>query len=51
MYVGMYLTLAAPSLYTINPLVILAAIFVIAVHHGIVRVKAITGGRYSAERV
>lgn len=39
MYVGMYLTLAASSLYTINPLVILAALFVIAIHHGIVRAE------------
>jgi protein-S-isoprenylcysteine O-methyltransferase Ste14 len=36
MYVGVYLTIAASTLYTINPLVILTGVFVIAVHHRIV---------------
>jgi protein-S-isoprenylcysteine O-methyltransferase Ste14 len=39
MYVGVYLTIAASSLYTINPLVILTGVFVIAVHHRIVRAE------------
>jgi protein-S-isoprenylcysteine O-methyltransferase Ste14 len=39
MYVGVYLTIAASALYTINPLVILLGIFVIAVHHRIVRAE------------
>jgi protein-S-isoprenylcysteine O-methyltransferase Ste14 len=39
MYVGMYMTIAASSLYTINPLVILTGVFIIAVHHGIVRAE------------
>ncbi len=36
MYVGMYATIAASALYTVNPLVILLGVFVIAVHHTIV---------------
>ena len=36
MYVGVYLTIAASALYTVNPLVILLGAFVIAVHHRIV---------------
>src|SRR5512136_1208464 len=36
MYVGVYLTIAASSLCTANPLVILLGVFVIAVHHRIV---------------
>jgi protein-S-isoprenylcysteine O-methyltransferase Ste14 len=36
MYVGVYLTIAASTLYTANPLVILLGLFVIAVHHRIV---------------
>jgi protein-S-isoprenylcysteine O-methyltransferase Ste14 len=39
MYVGVYLTIAASSLYTVNPLVILMGVFIIAVHHGIVRAE------------
>jgi protein-S-isoprenylcysteine O-methyltransferase Ste14 len=39
MYVGVYLTIAASTLYTLNPLVILPGVFVIAVHHGIVRAE------------
>ena len=36
MYVGVYLTIAASTLYTANPIVILLGVFVIAVHHRIV---------------
>lgn len=36
MYVGVYMTIAASTLYTTNPLVILLGVFVIAVHHRIV---------------
>jgi len=36
MYVGMYATIAASILYTLNPLVFLLGVFVIAVHHEIV---------------
>ena len=36
MYAGMYATVAASVVYTANPLVILAGVFVIAVHHRIV---------------
>jgi protein-S-isoprenylcysteine O-methyltransferase Ste14 len=36
MYVGVYATLLAGVLYTRNPLVLLAAAFVVAVHHRIV---------------
>ena len=36
MYVGVYATLLAAVLYTRNPLVLLAAVFVVAVHHRIV---------------
>jgi protein-S-isoprenylcysteine O-methyltransferase Ste14 len=36
MYVGMYATVAASALYTLNPLVILLGIFVIVVHQKIV---------------
>jgi protein-S-isoprenylcysteine O-methyltransferase Ste14 len=39
MYVGVYLTIAASTLYTLNPLIILLGIFVIAVHHRIVRAE------------
>ena len=39
MYIGVYLTIAASTLYTLNPLVILLGVFVIAVHHGIVRAE------------
>jgi protein-S-isoprenylcysteine O-methyltransferase Ste14 len=37
MYVGMYLTIAASSLYTVNPLIVLTGVFVTAVHHRIIR--------------
>ena len=36
MYLGVYATIAATVLYTLNPLVILPGIFIIAVHHRIV---------------
>lgn len=36
MYLGVYATLLAAVLYTLNPLVLLAALFVAAVHHRIV---------------
>ncbi|MCL5278438.1 MAG: DUF1295 domain-containing protein [Planctomycetes bacterium] len=36
MYVGVNATLLASVLYTLNPLVLLAALFVVAVHHRIV---------------
>jgi protein-S-isoprenylcysteine O-methyltransferase Ste14 len=36
MYVGMYATVVASALYTLNPVVILLGAFVIAIHHSIV---------------
>jgi protein-S-isoprenylcysteine O-methyltransferase Ste14 len=36
MYVGVYATIVASSLYTLNPVVILLGAFVVAVHHAIV---------------
>jgi protein-S-isoprenylcysteine O-methyltransferase Ste14 len=36
MYLGVYATLLAAVLYTLNPIVLLLAVFVIAVHHKIV---------------
>jgi protein-S-isoprenylcysteine O-methyltransferase Ste14 len=36
MYVGMYATMVASGLYTLNPVVMLLAVFVIAIHHSIV---------------
>jgi protein-S-isoprenylcysteine O-methyltransferase Ste14 len=36
MYVGVYATIIASSLYTLNPVVILLGAFVVAVHHAIV---------------
>ena len=36
MYLGMYATLLAPVLYTLNPILLLVAIFVMAVHQKIV---------------
>ena len=36
MYVGMNATIAAASLYTLNPVVILLTVFVVTVHHRIV---------------
>lgn len=39
MYVGMYTTIVASALYTLNPIVILLGVFVIAIHHTIVRAE------------
>jgi len=36
MYVGMYATIVATALYTLNPIVILLGAFVVAIHHTIV---------------
>jgi protein-S-isoprenylcysteine O-methyltransferase Ste14 len=36
MYAGMYATMAASAIYTLNPVVVLLAAFVIAIHHTIV---------------
>jgi protein-S-isoprenylcysteine O-methyltransferase Ste14 len=36
MYVGMYATVVASALYTLNPVVIVPGAFVIAIHHSIV---------------
>jgi protein-S-isoprenylcysteine O-methyltransferase Ste14 len=36
MYVGMYATMVASALYTLNPIVVLLGVFVIAIHHTIV---------------
>ena len=36
MYVGLYATLVASGLYTLNPVVMVLAVFVIAIHHSIV---------------
>ena len=36
MYVGVYATIVAASLYTLNPVIILLGAFVVAVHHAIV---------------
>lgn len=36
MYVGMYATMVASSLYTLNPVVMFLAAFVIGIHHSIV---------------
>ncbi len=36
MYVGVYATLLAATVYTLNPVVLLVAVFIIAVHHRIV---------------
>jgi protein-S-isoprenylcysteine O-methyltransferase Ste14 len=36
MYVGVYATIAASCLYTLNPLVVLLGVFVVVIHHAIV---------------
>jgi protein-S-isoprenylcysteine O-methyltransferase Ste14 len=36
MYVGVYATIVASSLYTLNPIILLLGAFVVAVHHSIV---------------
>lgn len=55
MYVGMYATMVAPSLYTLNPAVIFLAVFVIAIHHSIVlaeenHMEKVFGQEYSDYR-
>ncbi len=52
MYVGMYTTVAASCLYTLNPIVILLGMFVVAVHHRIVlaeesHLRSVFGRGYS----
>jgi len=39
MYVGMYATMTASAFYTLNPVVVLLAVFVIAIHHTIVHAE------------
>lgn len=36
MYIGMYATVVAPAIYTLNPVVIALGVFVISIHHLIV---------------
>ena len=36
MYVGMYATMTASALYTLNPAVVLLGVFVVAIHHTII---------------
>lgn len=53
MYVGVYATLAAATLYTLNPAVLVIAGFVVAVHHRIVlaeenHLRATFGDAYEA---
>ncbi len=36
MYIGMYATVIASALYTLNPVVIILGVFVISIHHSIV---------------
>ena len=55
MYVGMYATMVASSLYTLNPAVIFLAVFVIAIHHSIVmaeenHMEKVFGQEYSDYR-
>jgi len=52
MYLGVFTTLLAATLYTLNPLVALVAIFVVAVHHRIVlaeeaHLQTVFGGEYA----
>ncbi|MCJ7444303.1 MAG: isoprenylcysteine carboxylmethyltransferase family protein [Methanotrichaceae archaeon] len=51
MYLGVYLTLLASVFYTLNPVILLVSIFVIAVHHRIVlaeeeQMKKVFGEEY-----
>ncbi len=39
MYGGMYTTLVASALYTLNPIVVLLGVFVIVIHHTIVKAE------------
>lgn len=53
MYLGVYATLAAAVLHTLNPIVLVAAVFVIAVHHRIVlaeehHLRTVFGEAYEA---
>lgn len=55
MYVGMYATVSASALYTLNPIVIGLGVFVIAVHHSIVlaeevHMEDVFGREYSEYR-
>lgn len=52
MYLGVYATLLASALYTLNPVVFVLGIFVVAVHHKIVLaeeryLRAVFGGEYA----
>jgi protein-S-isoprenylcysteine O-methyltransferase Ste14 len=52
MYLGVFTTLLAATLYTLNPIVFLIAIFIVAVHHRIVLaeeayLKEVFGGEYA----
>ena len=52
MYLGVFTTLLAATLYTLNPLVPLVAIFIVAVHHKIVLaeeayLREVFGGEYA----
>jgi len=53
MYVGVYATLLAAVLYTLNPILLIVAVFVVAVHHRIVlaeedHLQAEFGDEYTA---
>jgi protein-S-isoprenylcysteine O-methyltransferase Ste14 len=53
MYVGVYATLVAAVLYTLNPILLIVAAFVAAVHHRIVlaeedHLRAVFGDEYTA---
>jgi protein-S-isoprenylcysteine O-methyltransferase Ste14 len=53
MYVGVYATLLGAVVYTLNPAVLAAAVFVVAVHHRIVlaeeeHLRKVFGGEYEA---
>jgi len=53
MYVGVYATLLAAVLYTLNPILFIVAVFVAAVHHRIVlaeedHLRAVFGDEYTA---
>jgi protein-S-isoprenylcysteine O-methyltransferase Ste14 len=55
MYVGMYATMAASGIYTLNPVVMFLAVFVIAIHHSIVlaeevHMQKVFGQEYSDYR-
>ncbi len=52
MYLGVFTTLLAATLYTLNPLVLLVAISIVAVHHRIVLaeeayLREVFGGEYA----